>query len=133
MLNTESMSKSIMEERSAGVKLEVQYSVATNPAKIQDAAAGLGMEPDPSIKTISAAKKLDPKLAASMGAASVQGSEASGDAAGTPQGDTSGAAADTPQSDTSGNIAPAGAVSQDSPMGAHRGAAALAGCSSRVQ
>jgi len=91
MMNTESVSKSIMEERSAGVKLEVQYSIATNPARIQDAAAGLGMQPDPNIKTISAANALNPELAASWGVAPLQEPESPD------------AGADASNSDSSGN------------------------------
>ena len=43
------ISQSIEAERAAGARLEMQYSLATNPSVIQEAAAQLGMVADPQI------------------------------------------------------------------------------------
>ena len=51
LADSEQISRSIEAERSQGARLEVQYSIATSPATIQEAAASqLGMAPDPQVE-----------------------------------------------------------------------------------
>jgi hypothetical protein len=46
LVNSEQTTQDIEKERSKGSELEVAYSVASNPQKIQEAATQLGMAPD---------------------------------------------------------------------------------------
>ena len=58
LMDSESISASITEARSVGLDLEVQYSIATNPTRIQEAAAELGMVPSPGIAIVGATEAL---------------------------------------------------------------------------
>jgi hypothetical protein len=58
LLESDAVSESIANARSTGLELEVKHSVAANPARIQDAAAALGMVPTEQIPTLDATSSL---------------------------------------------------------------------------
>ena len=64
LIASEEITASIQEARAAGIALEVQHALATNPIRIQEAAAELGMMPASKTKVIEATYALhDPALA----------------------------------------------------------------------
>jgi cell division protein FtsL len=53
------VSESIESAKADGRQLEIEHALATNPARIQEAAAALGMAPDNYIRTLAAASQLN--------------------------------------------------------------------------
>ncbi|MCL1847123.1 MAG: hypothetical protein FWF91_04060 [Coriobacteriia bacterium] len=50
LADSEQVSQAIEAQRSEGARLEMQYSIASSPAAIQEAASQLGMAPDPQVE-----------------------------------------------------------------------------------
>ena len=95
LINSESLANSIAEARSAGLELEVEYSVATNPTRIQNEASALGMSAAPEISTLEAAESPNASVIASMSAAFDSQGASQGNSQGASQGASQGDRADT--------------------------------------
>jgi len=62
----DSLSSAIEQARSNSIELEKEHALATNPARIQEAAAKLGMVPDTDIQTLTATSSLTPQAISAL-------------------------------------------------------------------
>ncbi|MCL1890855.1 MAG: hypothetical protein FWG00_02345 [Coriobacteriia bacterium] len=76
LLESESITETIGEARSVGLELEVQHSIATNPARVQEAAGALGMVPVGQIDKLDATTILDPTTVETIAQAAAKAEKA---------------------------------------------------------